>query len=180
MLLAPTGSKSLEGIGEMIGIPKVSDVTKAQKKNMIGLMKSNFELFEEYALKDAEIARKFVEEVIDISTARGGKPQIPITLTSLGISFVSNVWKEKEYLENDINGIKPERKHRYHTKKKKWEFYYDKSIQHPTRHVYDRFATECYHGGRNEQYIFGAGVPGEWTDYDLTSAYPTGMSRIVS
>jgi len=178
MLLAPSGSKSLEDIGEMIGIPKVSEVTKSQKKNMIGLMKSDFELFEEYALKDAEIARKYVEEVIQISTARGGNPQIPVTLTSLGISFLTNVWKEKGYIENDINGIKPERKHRYHTKKKKWEFYNDKSVQHPTRHIYDRFATECYHGGRNEQYIFGAGIPGEWTDYDLTSAYPTGMSRI--
>jgi len=27
----------------MIGIPKVSEVSKAQKRNMIGLMKSNFE-----------------------------------------------------------------------------------------------------------------------------------------
>jgi DNA-directed RNA polymerase subunit F len=105
MLLAPTGSKSLEGIGEMIGIPKVKDVTRDQKRNMIGLMKSNFELFEEYALKDAEIARKYVEEVIEISTARGGKPQIPVTLTSLGISFVIDLTPKLGHIKTEVRMV---------------------------------------------------------------------------
>jgi hypothetical protein len=178
MLLAPTNAKRLEDIGEIIGIPKVKAVTKAHKQNMLGLMKSDFELFEEYALKDAEIARKFAEEVIGISTAKKGKPQIPVTLTTLGISFVKSVWNESGYNANDINGKNPERKRRYHTKQKKWQFFKDNSVHNATRHIFDAFATECYHGGRNEQYIFGAGAPGEWTDYDLASAYPTGMSRI--
>ena len=178
MLLAPSNAKRLEDIGEIIGIPKVKAVTKAHKQNMVGLIKSDFELFEEYALKDAEIARKFAEEVIEISKAKGGKPQIPITLTTLGISFVKSVWKENGYNANAINGKNPERKRRYHTQKKKWAFFNDPSVQNPVRHIFDAFATECYHGGRNEQFIFGAGLPGVWTDYDLASAYPTGMSRI--
>ena len=178
MLLAPSNAKRLEDIGEIIGIPKVKAVTKAHKQDMIGLMKSDFDLFEEYALKDAEIARKFAEEVIGISTAKGGKPQIPMTLTTLGISFVKSVWKENGYNANDINGKAPERKSKKNPKKKKRDFFNDTSINNPVRHVFDVFASECYHGGRNEQYIFGAGAPGEWTDYDLASAYPTGMSRI--
>ena len=178
ILLAPSNNKSLEAISELLEIPKVKAVTKSDKMDMLGLMKRDFDLFEEYALKDAEIARKYAEKVIKISKEQGGKPQIPVTLTSLGISFLTNLWKEKGYIENEINGISPEKKLRYNTKKKKWEFFKDKSVQHPTRYIFDRFATECYHGGRNEQYIFGAGIPGEWTDYDLVSAYPTGMSRI--
>jgi DNA polymerase type B, organellar and viral len=178
LLLAPSDAKKLEDIGVMIGVPKVTKVTKAHKEKMIGLMKSDFALFEEYALKDAEIARKFAEEVIKISVSKGGKPTIPLTLTSLGISFVKAVWKEKGYNPDDVNGISPEKKYGYNFKKKSHMFYTDRSIKHPNRHIWNPLATECYHGGRNEQFLFGAGEPGVWTDYDLASAYPTGMSRI--
>jgi hypothetical protein len=40
------------------------------------------------------------------------------------------------------------------------------------------FATECYHGGRNEQMWFGATWEDNWTDYDFSSAYPTAMALI--
>ena len=40
------------------------------------------------------------------------------------------------------------------------------------------FATECFHGGRNEQLWFGPAFEDDWTDYDLTSAYPTAMALI--
>ncbi len=40
------------------------------------------------------------------------------------------------------------------------------------------FVTECYHGGRNEQFWFGPCYEDAWTDYDLSSAYPTAMSLI--
>jgi hypothetical protein len=39
-------------------------------------------------------------------------------------------------------------------------------------------ATECYHRGRNEQYWFGPAFLDDWTDYDLSSAYATGMALI--
>lgn len=39
-------------------------------------------------------------------------------------------------------------------------------------------ATECYHGGRNEQFWFGPCFEDDWTDYDLSSAYPTAMALI--
>jgi len=89
------------------------------------------------------------------------------------------VVKEKGYIENDINGIRPERKHRYNTKKKKWEFYNDKTVQHIPLVISTialplsvitvvvtssiSLVLESRESGR---------------DYDLTSAYPTGMSRI--
>ena len=40
------------------------------------------------------------------------------------------------------------------------------------------FVTECYHGGRGEQLWFGPSFEDEWSDYDLTSAYPTAMATI--
>ena len=45
-------------------------------------------------------------------------------------------------------------------------------------HLNEVLATECYHGGRNEQFWFGPAHEGEWTDFDLSSAYPTAMSLI--
>jgi len=40
------------------------------------------------------------------------------------------------------------------------------------------FVNECYHGGRNEQFWFGPGFEDGWSDFDLSSAYPTAMSLI--
>jgi hypothetical protein len=37
-------------------------------------------------------------------------------------------------------------------------------------HLHVPLATECYHGGRNEQFWFGPGYVAEWHDYDLASA----------
>lgn len=35
-----------------------------------------------------------------------------------------------------------------------------------------------YKGGRNESFMYGVDESNEWYDYDLTSAYTTGMSEI--
>jgi len=40
------------------------------------------------------------------------------------------------------------------------------------------FATESYHGGRNEQFWFGACFEDDWLDWDLRGAYATAMSMI--
>lgn len=42
----------------------------------------------------------------------------------------------------------------------------------------EQLATECYHGGRNEQMWFGPSFTDQWADYDLASAYPTAMAMI--
>ena len=39
-------------------------------------------------------------------------------------------------------------------------------------------STEAYHGGRNEQFIFGIADEADWRDHDLSSAYPTAMTLI--
>jgi hypothetical protein len=38
--------------------------------------------------------------------------------------------------------------------------------------------SECYHGGRNEQFWFGPAFDDTWIDYDLAGAYPTSMAAI--
>src|SRR5207253_846097 len=45
-------------------------------------------------------------------------------------------------------------------------------------HVHEAYAVESYHGGRNEQFWFGKCFEDDWTDWDLSSAYPTAMSLI--
>ena len=40
-------------------------------------------------------------------------------------------------------------------------------------------ATDCYHGGRNEQFWFGPAFEDDWIDYDLAGAYPTAMALIA-
>ena len=43
---------------------------------------------------------------------------------------------------------------------------------------HEDFFTECYHGGRNEQFWFGPAFEAQWFDYDLSSAYPSAMALI--
>ena len=59
-------------------------------------------------------------------------------------------------------------------------YYVKKPVEVNLPHVRynEAFATDCYHGGRNEQFWFGPGFADKWSDYDLSSAYPTAMSLI--
>lgn len=45
-------------------------------------------------------------------------------------------------------------------------------------HRHETLIVECYHGGRNEQFWFGPAFEDDWSDFDLSGAYPTSMALI--
>ena len=175
-LLAPSTAKSLDSIGGLIGREK-KKLSQEQIENMDVVRREDLDLFIEYAQTDATIALEFSENISNFSTDLGGIPFVPLTLTSLGIRFLQQIWKDRGFISNDILG-------------KEYQYYIvrDKKTGNPHRkrrlapnkyrHINANLATECYHGGRNEQYFFGVGDKGRWYDYDLSSAYPTGMSQL--
>ena len=63
MLLAPAGHQSLAKLGELLGIDKVA-LPAGMIERMDVLQRDKTELFERYALRDAEIAAKWVQEMI--------------------------------------------------------------------------------------------------------------------
>ena len=78
----------------------------------------------------------------------------------------------------EMLGLKPVRDSKYVKSKDKKSSHYRrvaKIVEENFRAWQTSFVTDCYHGGRNEQFFFGAGKSGHWFDYDLRSAYPTSM-----
>jgi hypothetical protein len=182
MSLAPAGAKSLAAIGDILGFEKIELGSTPQeelsiKQNMKAFMQRDWEAFYEYAIRDAEICTQYTRNMIRLYQERTGKFRMPVTLTSIGVDLIRQFWKDQGVDPLEIVGkeeIKEKywskRFGRYQTKKK---VVYLKKI-----HWSLDFFTECYHGGRNEQFWFGQGFESVWYDYDLSSAYPSAMALI--
>ena len=183
MLLTPAASKGLKALGELVGQPKIDldpDPAKDQfyKENMDLLLAEKPQLFEQYALNDAVICVRYADRVIEQSKTLLGKVKLPATLTSIGVDLLWKSW--------ELSG--KSHPHAVLGKEIVWERQFNKrlgyfenrkrvvDLQEVSWHI--PLATECYHGGRNEQFWFGPAFEDDWTDYDLSSAYPTAMALI--
>lgn len=183
LLLTPQASKSLKAIGELVGQAKLQlDPDPAKHKDMIRNMDrvraENWPIFRAYALNDATICVRYIESVMEQFEEVTGSKKVPVTLTSIGIELLLKTWREKLKLDPLKVMGKEEVKTRVYNKK--LGYYVSKTERVDIEQVRWRidFATECYHGGRNEQFWFGPGFEDEWVDFDLSSAYPTAMSLI--
>jgi hypothetical protein len=185
MLLSPGNSKSLAEIGDLVGQPKIildSDSEKERhlKSNMDIVRRDNWELFKRYAMNDATICVRYAEKVIALNKSLTGSPRgvLPITLTSIGVELLDKTWKDT--LDSDRLQLVGKEAHKETRFDKKRGFYRPHNLEVDLEqvHWHIAFITECYHGGRNEQFWFGPGKEDDWFDYDLSSAYPTAMSLI--
>ena len=182
ILLAPGNAKSLSNIGEIMGVPKVSlheDLYEEVriKGNMAELRDSNWQLFRDYAIRDAEICVRYAERVMRQNTSLLGDFSLPITLTSFGTSLVIKGWEDQGRDANALLGREIVQKDRYN-KRLGRRIKVKTTVDIEKVHWNVPFVTESYHGGRNEQFMFGAAPVGDWRDLDLSSAYTTAMSLI--
>lgn len=182
MLLAPAGKKSLAELGKLLNEEKVplaenAALERTFKKNMKAVRDNRWPDFKEYALKDAKISALYFERIAEEFRRITGAKFIPTALSSIGVTLLIKEWKSRLIDSLEMVG-----------KEKHSEPYWDEKrgyIKHRTSTPYVEelnwhvpFLTECYHGGRNEQFWFGPSFEDDWTDYDLTSAYPTAMASI--
>ena len=175
-LLAPSGKQRLDDIGNLIGIKKLK-MTEEEITNMDKVLEDDPEKFEEYALRDAEICVRYADTLLKVTNEISGEPYLPSTIGSIGVKHLLQIWKDSAKDKNSILGREVIEEGRW--QKQKNQFWMRKKpVNVLSRHLYEEFATECYHGGRNEQYFFGIGEEGVWTDYDLCGAYTTAMALI--
>ena len=176
MLLAPAGKQALKQLGKLVGIEKL-DLENDEIEHMDELLEFHGERFEEYALRDPKICVAYVNQIMALNQQITGKAEIPPTLSSVGVNMLLRHWKEHGFNENAVLGTEL-------VTEKKWSEPCQRSIRRqrtvPTeeRRMFESFGGDCYHGGRNEQFIFGAGTEGVWTDYDMCGAYTTAMALI--
>lgn len=97
MLLAPGGSRSLASIGKLYGelFQKIS-INKTDLEDMHGFLQRDREKFIEYALRDAVISLIHASWMEDFNFKIGGLG-IPLTLSSIGRSYVKSIWSEFKY-----------------------------------------------------------------------------------
>ena len=86
MTLAPAGAKSLAAIGDILGFEKIELGSTPQeelsiKQNMKSFMKRDWDTFEKYAIRDAEICTQYTHKMIRLYQERTGKFRMPVTLT---------------------------------------------------------------------------------------------------
>lgn len=184
ILLAPTGQKSLAELGNLVGCRKVTlsrdkERERYLKENMDVLLRYDWDLFREYALIDAEVCVRYFDTVGRQYEQITGSRRVPTALSNIGVKLLLKQWKDADEPINHLVAIGKDEFAEVIWNKEKGKFLTTK------RKVYKEeiswfidFATECYHGGRNEQFWFGPSYLAEWSDYDLTGAYPTAMALI--
>ena len=180
--LAPGGARSLAAIGDILGFEKIKvadtpDQELAIKQNMKGLMEQDWDLFQAYAIRDAEICADYALRMIRLYQEKTGKFRMPVTLTSIGVDMITKYWESQGVSPLEIVG-KEKTKQRYWSPR--FNRYQTETKIVPLKELFwhEDFFTECYHGGRNEQFWFGPAFEAQWFDYDLSSAYPSAMALI--
>ncbi|WP_411351594.1 DNA polymerase [Leisingera aquaemixtae] len=180
--LAPTGAKSLAKLGEILGYEKLklSDDPKREqhyKENMWELLQANWPLFRDYAIRDAEVCAQYTIRMIRLYFDKTGVFKLPVTLTSIGVDLIQEHWRSQGLDPLEIVGKEKVAEKRWNAQTKRYVTSTEpKSL--PKLFWSEDFFTECYHGGRNEQFWFGPAPEGVWYDYDLSSAYPSAMALI--
>ncbi|KAI0994217.1 hypothetical protein K3495_g13964, partial [Podosphaera aphanis] len=169
MLLAPASSRSLASIGAMYGegYEKVK-IPKECYDDMAGFLKRDKPLFDLYALRDAIITLKHVNELEDFCFRQINTVGVPLTLSSIGKNYVFKYWSETNYT---------------------YQVTADINIGNPSSVFTPRgldvtgdlgqslpYFIANYKGGRNESFMYGIDKETTWYDYDLTSAYTTCMA----
>jgi len=186
--LAPAMKKKLLDIGKMLGFDKMTlgggdKEDLYWKENMKEYMWKHYDEFKQYGILDAKITTEYAHQLIIINMKETGSNNLPRTLTSIATSKLIHMWKEEDWVvdkkqpELEICGRKIYTYKRFSNKtgkltKVKKTDYVDK-----VKWRVD-FVANTYHGGRNEQFVFGATWIDEWSDWDLRSAYATTMCMI--
>jgi DNA polymerase type B, organellar and viral len=183
ILLTPGGVKSLGALGDLVNTPEIplspdKATTLYMKRNMDFVRRKHWPLFRKYAINDAVICAKYFRHIVELAKSAIGKKIFPLTLSSIGVELLLKSWKEELKVDSlSVLGREKVTEEKYN---KKLRHYVEKTTKIPIEECYWSldFVTGTYHGGRNEQFWFGPGYDAQWTDYDLSSAYPTAMALI--
>jgi hypothetical protein len=175
MLITP-GGKDLANLGDLHGFEKITLPDRAIEQ-MDNLLANDRDLFKAYAIRDAEIAALHAWKMAEFFRDNFGSPTPPLTLGSLSVKHIREIWKSEDINLLDALG---QEKHSERDWNKRKGHYFTKNepVNKSSVHIFETFATECYHGGRNEAYFFGFTELGLWNDFDLRAAYTTAMASI--
>jgi hypothetical protein len=165
---------SLAQMGDLIDLPKLLIPEGYSIERMDELLKGNKAAFEEYGLRDAEIAVKYFIRLLDFAEKHTGRRSLPATASGLGVRIFKS---QLDVAGTDFNkafGVGETSSTSWNNAKGNVITY---KVKAPSdmRAIIEPFVASCYSGGRNECYAFGPTLLGVWNDFDLAGAYTTGL-----
>ena len=139
---------------------------------MLRFLTEKPKLFKEYAIRDAEITARYIRRIEQQCGELGLDNYRPVTIGGLAQrTFLQRLELEGRTYD-DIMGIRQDRvrQDRYTNR--------ERNYRNRLAERHERLAVDCYHGGRNECFLFGF-HDGIFTDYDLEGAYSTALAAVV-
>jgi len=172
-LLAPTGSGSLDKLGALLGIAKLSvpEVENKSSQMVAGITRMDIVQrdhpveFENYAIRDAQIAVSWLIK-IDEFRENWNLDNLGPTIGSLGAAKIRQVLGEDEC---EFLGLE-----HGPTSKRRNDMVFKSGIVNNIS-----FIANSFHGGRNETFVHGiydSEPQRPYLDWDLAGAYSTGMA----
>ncbi|CAH1664338.1 hypothetical protein [Chelatococcus sp. HY11] len=179
-LLAPEDHSTLDQIAHILDLPRAEATYRGplpSHSHLKDLIAQDWPRYQAWAVQNANICAAYAERLLTRSSTLAGKFTLPVTLTSIGQQMVLDRWKTARFQPLEPLGKEEIQETRFDRRSarfvtKKTNVYIDRV------HWEVDFVTDSYHGGRNEQFMFGPAPEGEWRDFDLASAYTTAMSLI--
>ncbi len=176
MLLAPAKSK-LKELGEALNFPKFA-MPEEDMSNMARVRRESPWAFLCYAARDAEIARRWIEEMV------GRNAVVPVTLSGQAASMLrdgimaARAWTREQF-DLEWRGLASVAENEYDRKANRLKPH-KVLVPRPEASLILTAATHAFYGGRNEGMLFGIhhAAGSGWSDFDLSGAYPTAMCLV--
>ncbi len=168
MLLSPNGS-SLASVGELLKVPKVEIPEQYSISRMDEFLAAEPKKFAEYAVTDAIISARHFERVSYFCQHTLGLKSVPFTIGGIAVkAFVNSLEDKRGY--RGLFGFEKVTKEVWPSDRSK-PLTLTRDVPVTSRMTLENFATQCYHGGRNESFIAGPTQVDVWNDYDAPSCY---------
>ncbi|EOC1778122.1 hypothetical protein [Vibrio fluvialis] len=168
MLLSPNGS-SLASVGELLKIPKVEIPEPYSISRMDEFLEAQPEKFAEYSITDSIISARHFERVSSFCQNTLGLNSVPFTIGGIAVkAFVNSLDDKRGY--RGLFGFEKVTKEVWPSDRSK-PLTITRDVPATARMTLENFATQCYHGGRNESFIAGPTDIDTWRDYDVPSCY---------
>src|SRR5205823_2493645 len=122
---------------------------------MDALLEDDPHLYEQYAMRDAEISARYVKWMLRFQEQNGLSGSEPaITIPNLALQYLLKFWRETGTAPEEVNGItvSVDKSYVQHSNKPEGRRWYSKKIKTPhlKYEQWEGLAKRCYHGGRNE------------------------------
>jgi hypothetical protein len=212
-LLVPGSKRGLAELGRLYEFEKLDPGAKEivgpdgtierapYIEHMDWLLADNPDHYERYAIRDAEISARHIEEMLRFAQGELELElrTLPVTLGSLAVKYLEKRWEIEGIDPGAVNGYKMVQARRFNQNTSKGYLTKPDRRYRAKHEIHEKLAEKCFHGGRNECFWYGpttemipdlyAPVVDDWDgerwigeilfrEFDLAAAYATALASL--